>query len=129
MTNDEGIQMTNDEAASRWLRLLGVRHSPLFAFTSGWSAFSPSVIRASSFIRHSSFVIRHFRALPALAVLGAMVASGATNDFPSITLQQAHETALRYHPQISVADLKTLVAQQVTKQVQAAFWPNLSANV
>src|SRR4029077_3419163 len=50
-------------------------------------------------------------------------------DFPSITLPQAHETALLHNPQISVADLKTLVARQVTRQVQAGFWPNLSANI
>jgi outer membrane protein len=54
---------------------------------------------------------------------------GRAEDPPSITLQQAHETALRNHPQISVADLKVLAARQVTRQVQAGFWPNLSANV
>jgi len=52
-----------------------------------------------------------------------------TNEFPAITLQEAHQTALRYHPQISVADLRALAARQVTRQVQAGFWPNLSANV
>ena len=46
-----------------------------------------------------------------------------------LTLQQAHETALRNHPLISVADLKALAARQVTREVQAAFYPNLSANV
>jgi outer membrane protein len=37
--------------------------------------------------------------------------------------------ALRYHPQISVADLRALAAQQVTRQVRAGLFPNLSANV
>jgi outer membrane protein len=87
------------------------------------------VIRASSFLRHSSFVIRHFCIVPALGLVSAIVASGWAKDVPSITLDQAHETALRHNPQISVADLKALVAKQVTRQVQAAFWPNLSANV
>ena len=53
--------------------------------------------------------------------------SGA--DAPPLTLPQAHETALRNHPQIRVADLKALAARQVTRQVQAAFYPTLSANV
>ena len=43
--------------------------------------------------------------------------------------QQAHETALRNHPLITVADLKALAAKQVTRQFQAGFFPNLSANV
>jgi outer membrane protein len=46
-----------------------------------------------------------------------------------LTLQQAHETALRNHPLISVADLKALAARQVTRAVQSAFYPNVSANV
>ncbi len=46
-----------------------------------------------------------------------------------LTLQAAHETALHNHPQISVADLKALAARQVTRQVQSAFFPNLSGNV
>ena len=62
-------------------------------------------------------------------LLGASILTGRAKDFPSITLQQAHESALRYHPEISVADLRVLVARQTTRQVQAGFWPNLSANV
>ena len=46
-----------------------------------------------------------------------------------LTLQEAHDTALRNHPLISVADLKALASQQVTRQVQSAFFPNLSGNV
>jgi outer membrane protein len=68
------------------------------------------------------------------SLLGALllcssIRSGLAEEFPAITLQQAHETALRYHPLISVADLRALVAKQETRQVQAAFWPNLSANI
>ncbi len=47
----------------------------------------------------------------------------------SLTLSQAHEIALRNHPLISVADLKALAARQVTREAQAGFFPNLSANV
>jgi hypothetical protein len=49
-------------------------------------------------------------------------------ELPSLTLQEAHETALRYHPAISVADLKALAARQVAREVQAGFFPDLSAN-
>ncbi len=65
------------------------------------------------------------------ALLVTVVAGGlaAASEPPSLTLQQAHETALRNHPLISVADLKALVARQVTREVQSAFYPNLSANM
>jgi outer membrane protein len=53
--------------------------------------------------------------------------SGA--DAPPLRLQEAHETALRNHPQIRVADLRALAARQVSRQVQAAFYPILAANV
>jgi outer membrane protein len=48
---------------------------------------------------------------------------------PRLTLQEAHATALRNHPLISVSDLKTLVARQVFRQVRSGYFPNLSANV
>ena len=67
---------------------------------------------------------------PCFAVLfgfGFCIASA--EDGPPLTLQEAHETALRNHPLISVADLRALAAQQVTRQVRSAFFPNLSANV
>jgi outer membrane protein len=50
-------------------------------------------------------------------------------ELPPLTLQEAHETALRLHPQISVADLKALAALQVTREFRAAFFPTLAANV
>src|SRR4029077_18637285 len=50
-------------------------------------------------------------------------------DFPELSLKQDHEIALRNHPRIRVADLRVLAAQQVTRQVRSAFFPNLSANV
>ena len=48
---------------------------------------------------------------------------------PELTLQQAHESALRNHPRISVADLRALAARQVTREFRSGFFPNLSANV
>ena len=47
----------------------------------------------------------------------------------ALTLQEAHETAIRNHPLITVADLKTLVARQAVREVRSAFFPNVSANV
>ena len=54
-------------------------------------------------------------------------ASGA--EAPPLRLQEAHETALRNHPQIRVADLRALAAREVSRQVQAAFYPTLAANM
>ena len=59
--------------------------------------------------------------------LTGTLASGA--DASPLTLQAAHETALRNHPQIRVGDLKALAARQVTRQFRAAFFPTLAANV
>jgi outer membrane protein len=72
------------------------------------------------------------KALPRIAgavFLGSSTLIGWAEDLPALTLHEAHETALRNHPQISVADLKVLAARQVTRQAQSAFYPNLSANV
>jgi outer membrane protein len=62
-------------------------------------------------------------------IFGFTVAIAHAEDTPQLTLQAAHEAALRSHPQISVADLKALAARQVTRQFRAAFFPTLAANV
>lgn len=46
-----------------------------------------------------------------------------------LTLTKAHEIALQKHPKISVAELKSLAAQQVVKQAASVFLPNVSGNV
>ena len=61
--------------------------------------------------------------------LGLAFAMANAEDSSRLTLQEAHETALRHHPQISVADLKALAARQVTRQFRSGFFPNLSGNV
>ena len=72
---------------------------------------------------------RTSHALTVAIVLGFAVAfTGRGNPVP-LSLPEAHQTALRNHPQIRVADLRALAARQVTRQVQAAFYPVLSANV
>lgn len=60
-----------------------------------------------------------------LAVLGRYAAAQP----PELTLQQAHEEALRNHPLIHVGDLKALIAGQTFREVRSGFFPNLSANV
>src|SRR5271165_1778579 len=66
--------------------------------------------------------------LTLLGLLGITALSGAAQESPPLTLKQAHETALRNHPLISVADLKVLVSRQVVTQARSGFFPNLSAN-
>jgi outer membrane protein len=65
--------------------------------------------------------------IPFLLFLLAVCAAPAV-ELPTLTLQQAHEIALRNHPLISVADLQALAARQVTRQVRSGFLPTLSAN-
>jgi outer membrane protein len=59
--------------------------------------------------------------------LAVVTTEGA--ELPSLTLQAAHDAALRNHPLIRVGDLKALAARQVVQQVRSGFFPNLSANV
>jgi outer membrane protein len=61
--------------------------------------------------------------------VGAICCFARAEEWPLLTLQEAHETALRNHPLISVADLTALAARQVTREVRSGFFPNLSANV
>ena len=60
---------------------------------------------------------------------GGLAPWGAdAEDLPPLTLQEARETALRNHPLITVADLKTMAAREVTKEARSAYYPNVSAN-
>ncbi|MGO8925694.1 MAG: TolC family protein [Limisphaerales bacterium] len=61
-------------------------------------------------------------------LLGFTFLIAKAEDSPQLTLQEAHQAALRSHPAISVADLKALAARQVTRQFRSAFLPTLSAN-
>ena len=67
------------------------------------------------------------------SVIAAMIAGlsawlARAEELPTLTLQQAHESALRNHPLISVADLKALASRQRLKQARSHFFPNISAN-
>ncbi len=66
-------------------------------------------------------------------VLRAMIAGLAVwrlgaADLPPLSLQEAHEMALRNHPLISVAALKALASQQVVTEARSGFFPNISVN-
>jgi outer membrane protein len=65
----------------------------------------------------------------AAVLLGLSLTAVKAGDAPELALRQAQDTALKNHPQITVADLRALAARQVTRQFQAGFLPNLSANV
>ena len=74
---------------------------------------------------------RGFQGMKSLLCLGllGLPLSFVAAELPELTLQQAHETALRNHPRISVADLRALAAHQVTREAQSAYFPNLLGNV
>jgi outer membrane protein len=64
-----------------------------------------------------------------LALLTFAGSFAVAEDLPELTLQQAHDTALRNNPRITVADLRVLVARQTTRQARSGFFPNVSASV
>lgn len=63
------------------------------------------------------------------AFLAGFIFNSGRAELPQLTLQRAHEVALRDHPLIHVGDLKALLMRQVSLQVESGFYPNLSANV
>ncbi len=65
----------------------------------------------------------------ACATLLACFGVGAASpDRPTLTLQQAHEAAIKNHPQITVAELTALASRQVAREARAGFFPQVSAN-
>ena len=48
---------------------------------------------------------------------------------PQLTLERAHELALKNHPRIRVADLAALAARQAAREARSAYFPNLFANM
>lgn len=63
-----------------------------------------------------------------VTVLSLACGLAGAADSPPLTLQEAHEIAVRNHPRISVAALIALASQQVVRQAQAPFFPQVSAN-
>ncbi|HEY1663518.1 MAG TPA: TolC family protein [Verrucomicrobiae bacterium] len=56
-------------------------------------------------------------------MLAAAALADGTNDWPVLTLAQAQEQALKYHPQIAAANYRALAAQEAVTETRAAFFP------
>jgi outer membrane protein len=66
-----------------------------------------------------------------LALLGGSVfgaSDPAAAPAGNLTLADARSLALKTHPRITVAELRSLVAQQVVTETRAGYFPTLSAN-
>lgn len=64
-----------------------------------------------------------------VVLLGSAVACGSAAEPAHLSLQEAHENALRNHPLIHVGDLKALIAGETYREVRSGFFPRLSADV
>lgn len=64
-----------------------------------------------------------------LLVLGiAAAASAAISAEPTLTLSEAREMAIKSHPRITTAQLRSLIAREGIAQARAGYWPSLAAN-
>lgn len=61
--------------------------------------------------------------LVALAAFTAPVIGAETNRLPTLTLDQAQDLALKYHPEISAANYRALAAQEVVTETRSGFFP------
>lgn len=76
-----------------------------------------------------AFVQRQIFLLLVCVPLAPVIVAGAPPpEPPTLTLAEAHATALRNHPKISVAELNALASHQVERQVRSGFFPHVSAN-
>ncbi|HEY2084334.1 MAG TPA: TolC family protein [Verrucomicrobiae bacterium] len=64
--------------------------------------------------------------LLASAFSAGATAVAETNDVSTLTLAEAHELALKNHPQIAAANYRMLAAQEVTKESRAGFFPQVN---
>ncbi|HEX4264780.1 MAG TPA: TolC family protein [Verrucomicrobiae bacterium] len=64
--------------------------------------------------------------LVACAVSAGVTAVAATNDFPTLTLVEARQMALKNHPRIAAANYRVLAAQEVTRESRAGFFPQVN---
>jgi outer membrane protein len=67
-------------------------------------------------------------------LLGSLCASlamgaGSAEPGPALTLDQAHEFALRNHPQLAAAQLNALASMEVVRQARSSFFPTASAYI
>ena len=61
--------------------------------------------------------------LLACAAFASATIAAETNELPTLTLAEAHEMALRNHPQMAAANYRVLAAQEVVKESRSAFFP------
>ena len=66
---------------------------------------------------------RFFIVSLAVVYWGGALQAVETNPAPTLTLVEAHEIALKNHPQIAAANYRALAAAQVVKQTRAGFFP------
>ena len=64
-----------------------------------------------------------FITLLACVVLTGATAASETNGMQTLTLSEAHDLALKNHPQIAAANYRVLAAEEVTRESRAAFFP------
>jgi len=64
-----------------------------------------------------------FITLLACVVLTGATAASETNGMQILTLSEAHDLALKNHPQIAAANYRVLAAEEVTRESRAAFFP------
>ncbi len=84
-------------------------------------AFRKSPLPSSAAARFNALTIA-----PLLVTFPVFLAGA--QEAPRLTLQEAHQTALRNHPRISVAELSALASKEVVRQARAGFFPQVSAN-
>jgi outer membrane protein len=92
-----------------------------------WLRIFEHTLRAFSTAPRWCFALT--RKIIVIVLLGLSISRCGASEPPQLTLQQAHENALRNHPLIHAGDLKAMIASQTVREVRSAFFPNVSANV
>jgi outer membrane protein len=64
-----------------------------------------------------------------LCLLFCCLGLARAEQVPDLTLQEAHASALKNHPRISVAELTALASQQTARQARSGLLPQVAANV
>src|SRR5438445_13405656 len=72
--------------------------------------------------------MKSFVCLAGFLLFGIVRLSVAAAEPPRLTLEQAHEMAVRNHPLIRVGDLKALIAGENLREVRSGVFPNVSAD-
>ena len=80
-------------------------------------------LRASDLFRISNFGFRICLTVSLSFAICAGTAHGQTNDAEKLTLSQAHDLALRNHPQIAAANYRAMAAEEIVKEVSSGSYP------